>query len=137
MSIAQTLKTVVQLARDVDNSDLHRQLLSLQAETLELYERNAALQKESEKLRRALDLREEMLFDKNVYWLEEEGERAGPFCPRCCDAEYAVRRMVHFEEQQAWACPTCQMMVSSRDGGALDVYQAQYIISSLPASRSI
>ena len=137
MSIPETLKTVVELARAIDNTELHRELLSLQAETLELYERSAALEKENERLRRTLDLRELMQFDKNVYWLEEEGELEGPFCPRCCDGEYALRRMVHFEQQQAWACPTCQMMVSSRDGGALDVYQAQYIISSLPASRSI
>lgn len=120
--IAQTIKAAAELARKANLVDLERALLDLRDELADARDANLELRTEIRRLRdengdlkARLQRREELVFDRNVWWkIESAGNRVGPFCPRCYgDGERAVR-MSHQESQpdgysrSLWyQCPVC------------------------------
>jgi hypothetical protein len=96
MSIIDNVKEAVTLVQRIDNLDLYRKILDLQAEVMALVEEN-------NDLKRKLQIAEDLVFRENSYW-RRSGE--GPFCCRCWDAESKLIRLIvqgGFKPK----CPNC------------------------------
>jgi hypothetical protein len=86
MSIVDSAKSALDIARAIDNIPLQRDILELQAQALELLEARAGLQDRIAELETQLQRRTAMfLKDRgNLYYVVgEDGIERGPLCPEC------------------------------------------------------
>jgi hypothetical protein len=119
MSIIDTVKEVAKVARQINNIELSRQIVLLQTEVLELHDENHRLRREVAALTERMQLRERLVFERNFYWIVDDGERDGPYCPRCYDKEREPRRMLAMREGRSFGCPTC-ILVLKQDGATIE-----------------
>jgi len=83
-------------------------LKSLQDEFLAVCDENQALKQQLAEVAEVLDLAEKVQFDGQKYWLEEDGERKGPFCQVCYDRDGLL---VHLHQREKhWECQSCQSL---------------------------
>jgi hypothetical protein len=87
----------------------HHAMAEVLMEGAKLAEENAELRAENLVLRSAAANREAMVFDANAYWIEREGQREGPYCPRCQDGDSKAVRML--EGRGFWKCEVCKTVV--------------------------
>lgn len=101
MGIIDNVRETVGLIQKMDNLDLYRRILDLQAEVTALVDENRTL---AERLRITDDLR----FSDNCYWrTNASGETAGPYCPRCWDVDgHLVRLLTRHKHHPQ--CPECK-----------------------------
>lgn len=95
MGIVDTLKETVGLIQKVDNIDLYRRMLELQAQVLSLVEENRVL-------RENLADRQSVTFRDNAYWQED----GSSFCSKCFDVEQKLVRL-HLRKGFHPQCPGC------------------------------
>lgn len=107
MGIYDALKDAVQLAQKLGDADLIQRIIELQQETIDLVEENRNLKEEVRDLKQAQDVRERLRFHRDAYWLEDNGSRDGPFCPRCWDQASTLARMQELENG-FFHCPECK-----------------------------
>lgn len=90
-------------------------LKSLQEEFLAVCEENEVLKAQLSEVADVLDLAEKVQFDGQKYWLNDEGERKGPFCQVCYDRDGLL---VHLHEHEShWECQSCNSLyMIPRDG---------------------
>lgn len=112
MGILDEVKSVANTIRQIDNIELYKQILDLQAEILKLVEENNSLRSEVGALKGKLTTREKLIFKKNAYWIPSEGSAlSGPFCSNCWDVRLNVVRMHMSEGTGFGECPTCRVPV--------------------------
>ena len=64
------------------------------------------LREELSALKTQQDLADSLAYDGDVYWREsKEGNRDGPFCPRCHDTKKLLVRIQ--KDGQGWWCKEC------------------------------
>ena len=119
MSFLENAKALFELAKKAGNIDLQQAIISLQQEALELQEENRLLKTENARLTEQLAFHGTLIFEDNRYWSERDGNREGPYCSRCWDAD---RRMVrlHDYENGFLGCPACETAV--RGGSSPDQF---------------
>lgn len=101
MGIVDNIKDTVALIQKMDNLDLYRKVLDMQAEVMALVEENADL-------KRKLRVSDELVFRDNAYWRGQGSQREnGPFCPRCWDSEAKLIRLKITKAYQP-ECPNCK-----------------------------
>jgi regulator of replication initiation timing len=112
MGILDDVKSVATTIQKIDNIDLYRQILNLQGEILKLVEENNDLRGQISSLKEKFAIREQLIFEKNAYWLpSERGHKTGPLCSNCWDVRRNVVRM-HFSADTGYGeCPTCRVPV--------------------------
>jgi len=96
MGIIENVKEAVAIVQRIDNLDLYRKILDLQAEVTALVEENNAL-------KRRLSVAEDLVFRENSYW-RTNGD--GPFCCRCWDADSKLIRLI-VQSGFKPHCPNC------------------------------
>lgn len=112
MSLISTAKEVVELVQKADNIELYGKVLELQAAALEEQEGKGRLLARIEDLERARDVSARLTFEDNRYWLDVNGEREGPFCSKCWDADSLLMRLHQTSrEGDAFLCPSCERAV--------------------------
>jgi len=97
-----TYKDIVELLKKGATVEAQERIMELREAILELQEENFALKQKNQELEAALKLKGELQFDGAVYWCDESGNRVGPFCPECFDAEEKLIRLQDYED--AWFC---------------------------------
>lgn len=80
-------------------------LKSLQDEFLAVCEENEALKQQLSEVAEVLDLAAKVQFDGQKYWLNDEGERRGPFCQVCYDRDGLLVHLHRHENH--WECQSC------------------------------
>ena len=98
---ANWLMTWAKAKKDAEAISKITELLS---QLMELTSALSNAQDEIRELQQKRDAHEGMIFDQNVYWLTMDGERTGPFCPKCLRHD---RRAPMAEEIHDWLCPVC------------------------------
>ena len=94
MSIVDNLKEVVALVQKIDNIELLRQIMSLQAEVLSLWDENNRLKAEVRAVKEQLAYAGELRFHRDGYWKPTpDGKEEGPFCSVCWDVDRTLVRM--------------------------------------------
>ncbi|MBG0789144.1 MAG: hypothetical protein H0S80_01450 [Desulfovibrionaceae bacterium] len=93
-------------------------LKSLQDEFIAVCEENEALKAQLSEVADVLDLAEKVQFDGQKYWLNDDGEKKGPFCQVCYDRDGLL---VHLHEHDShWECQSCNSLyMIPRDGRAV------------------
>src|SRR5688572_8601623 len=95
MGILDTLKDAVGLMQKVDNIDLYKRMLELQTQVVSLVEENRLLKEK-------LGTREQLRFEKNAYWMKDNG----PFCSNCWDTKANLVRL-HVAQANSVTSPQC------------------------------
>lgn len=112
MGVYEAIKNAVALAQKADNVDLLRKLLDAQSASIEDRETIRALREEVVDLRKRLQLQEELRWEHNVYWRElADGNREGPYCPKCWSGESKLVRFIEWERNIYWHCAVCNLRV--------------------------
>ena len=119
MGIIENAKEAVKLVQQIDNMELYRNILDLQAEALELVQQLKEKDETIEKLKTALELKGKMVCEHSAYWIkDDQGSKTdGPFCTNCFDNEHATRRLVQGGKPSnkgghdwSWIqCPKCKV----------------------------
>jgi hypothetical protein len=71
----------------IDNLELYKTILDLQSDALKVMEENGRLRERNKVLEEAFKIKDTLVFEDNVYFTVNEGEKAGPFCTYCWDKE--------------------------------------------------
>jgi len=81
-----SLKTIIEIAKSVNNQQLNAAVLDVQGKLIEVQQQSLTLQQENQSLRDELqgikdtrDTASKLRFDGKVYWKEDDPEF--PFCP--------------------------------------------------------
>lgn len=93
--------------------ELQETLVSLREYTVDLREEILRLREEVKHKDEALALRRSLKYDKQMYWLEQEGGKLdGPYCQRCYDVRGLLVRLFSFSrEDRYWRCAECSHLL--------------------------
>ena len=109
MEIVKGLKETAAVLRKADKIPEFQLILDVQQKLLEQQQRISDLETENRDLKEKLELKGKLKFERNAYWIVEEGkEDDGPFCSKCKDSEEKFIRMRVGNYHFGWAyCPNC------------------------------
>jgi hypothetical protein len=93
MGILETVKDAVEVVQKADNIDLLRQLLNIHNDAIKLVEENGSLKSKIQSLEEQLKIRDALVFEDNVYWLQKETGKDGPYCSLCWDDKQKLVRL--------------------------------------------
>lgn len=97
---------IVELLKKGSTLEAQEKIMQLREASLELQEQNLALKEEIRNLKARLDREESLIFEKGLYWLQDEENAVdGPFCPKCHDTKDQMVRM--HKDGSGWWCFTC------------------------------
>lgn len=95
-------------------------LTALQKNYLSLHDDHAKLRNQVHYLEELLYISRNLIFDGDAYWLISEGQKQGPFCPKCYHANGSLIRLriegldsfeiLHSKER--WVCGHCNAIIS-------------------------
>ena len=117
MSWYDATKDALAAIEKLKDAEANRAMATIRMEGAKLAEENARLREENIALRESLRNRQAMTFRENAYWIEQDGRRDGPFCPRCLDADGKAVRMM--DRGHDWKCSNCPTVVR-RPGASHD-----------------
>lgn len=108
----EAFKDLLAVADRLRDAELKHKLADVQMEGARLAEENARLRQELIALQEQVRTRQEMQYRDNVYWRQAgQGEREGPFCPKCLDGDGKPARMSDRADDDCWRCPVCRYVV--------------------------
>jgi hypothetical protein len=109
MGVVENVKEIATLIQKIDNVDLYRKILDLQAQVMNLEEENAKLRTDNSDLRDRLEVKGSLVFNKDCYWLPRaDNGPDGPFCSNCWDTRTQLVRMIRCGNPAFSECPTCK-----------------------------
>ncbi len=112
----EAIKDVITVADKLKNAELKQKMADVQMECAKLAEDNARMRQELIEFREEATVKQEMLFQGDVYWRKQaEGGLDGPFCPSCFDGNGKVARM-QGGNTEYWYCPVCKHSVNKTGG---------------------
>jgi len=83
MSIIDNIKSITTTIRQIDNIELYRRILDLQAEIINVVSENQELRQENSSLSEKLVTKQTITFDNSAYWTKIDDKRDGPYCTHC------------------------------------------------------
>lgn len=116
MSVIETFKSAYDIAKQISNLELQKQLIDIQAEMMALQNENFELKKANDELKQKLEQEKSMVYDKdnNVYYHNKENsDKDGPFCPRCWEEHRRQSRFHPFGLDKK--CNVCEMVVGDKN----------------------
>ena len=103
MGVIDTAKDAVQLVQKIDNIELYRKILDLQADALKMVEENGKLRDRIKELEAAFVIKDTLVFEDNHYFVVKDGTKDGPYCTLCWDKELNLVRK-HKDSHDYWWC---------------------------------
>jgi hypothetical protein len=118
LTVAKQLREIQSRIKDAEFksllADLQVALADAKVRVAELEEENLRLRQELAKTKQAEDIRHNLEFRDDVYYLKEPipGRPPGPYCPGCLDSQnklQVLRRLPKdFEAFGQFECPACK-----------------------------
>lgn len=106
MGVIEDVKEVVKLVQSIDNIDLYRKILDLQAEVTGLVQDKLQLTQQVRDLTEKLAIQGSLEFRDEGYWRKcDDGKEDGPFCTACWDSDKKLVRSVPI--RNVYGCPVC------------------------------
>jgi len=102
MGIIDNFKDLFKVADTVNNIELYKKLSELQTAVF-------ALEEENRSLKEQLNIKNNLTFEDEQYWLNKNGQKEGPFCNVCWDIDSKLVRMVtsEFYGVKSYVCDYC------------------------------
>jgi len=72
----------------------------------DIQKENQRLKSENQKLQDQLTIRDNLVWEQPVYWLEKDRKREGPYCQVCWDGKKELARL--HETNHAFLCRACE-----------------------------
>lgn len=117
MGMIEDIREAVKIVQQIDNIELYKKLLDLQAEALEFAEQLKNKDKRIEELERALELKGKLVIRNSAYFsVDDNGQIVdGPFCTKCFDVDHIMCRIVRdVPEGRKWVrCQKCNKPFTS------------------------
>lgn len=102
------LKIAGKVLQEAGKIEQYTQILEAQEKLLEQQKRISDLESENRDLKEKLELKGKMKFERNAYWIVEEGkEDDGPFCSCCYDDGKRAIRMQPCVNPAFYDCKKC------------------------------
>ena len=98
-------KDIVDLLKKGATIEAQEKILELREGAMQIQEENLELKSQLQALKEALHKKEQLKFDGDVYWLEDDQTKDGPFCSKCFDNKDTLVRL--HEDGPGWFCYTC------------------------------
>ena len=116
MGIIENAKEAVKLVQKIDNIDLYRRILDLQAEAIELTEELKRKDEIIAQLKDALYLKGKFIYKDSAYYITDENGKIvdGPFCTKCFDVDHVKCRLVPENIGPQVICPKCGVSFASK-----------------------
>ena len=116
MGIIENAKEAVKLVQQIDNIELYRKILDLQAEAIELTEQLKQKCEIIGQLKEALELKGKLIYKDSAYYVADENGKIidGPFCTKCFDIDHLKCRLVPDNKEPQVICPNCEVSFSSK-----------------------
>jgi len=124
MGIVDQVKEIAALAQKVQNMELYDKLVVFQAEVVALQNDNFELHEKVRALKKKVNLREQLRFEGNFYWLQSSDSRDGPYCPKCYNEDQEARRLL--SEGSLRFCPSCALVLRE-DGRLPNIHERKRI----------
>jgi len=106
MGVIEDIKEVVKLVQSIDNIDLYRKILDLQAEVTGLVQDKLQLAQQVQDLTDKLAIKGSLEFRDEGYWRKcDDGKEDGPFCTACWDSDKKLVRSLLV--RGVYGCPVC------------------------------
>lgn len=114
MSIFDILKSAAKVLKDANKIEQYEQILDVQEQLLDMQKKISDLEVEIKELKEKLRIKENLIYENNAYWINVEGKKDGPFCPRCWDKDKALIRVPTYPTAIESQCPECKNHVQTR-----------------------
>jgi len=115
MGIIDEVKSIAKTVQQIDNIELYRNILNLQAQIMNLVDENSKLKAEISSLKEKLVIKENLIFHDDTYWISDpDGKEDGPFCSNCWDTKQLIVRMLFCGNKEYSECPTCKKPIKIR-----------------------
>ena len=108
MGIIENVKEVADLVKKAGNIDLYRKIIELEGEIIELTHQKRSLGGQMEELKRLLNTKQQMVFNKPFYY---QGDDPHPYCPKCWESDKEAIHLDGPQEMMAgprYDCPNCK-----------------------------
>jgi len=105
MGVVENMKDVADLIKKLGDIDLNRRILNLEEEVLDLSREKRRADEKVEELERALNLKQNLLFEDNYYYIQRGDAKEGPYCSACWDRNKNLIR-IH-SGMFGYGCPVC------------------------------
>lgn len=104
--------TVIDLIKKGSQMEAQAQIQKLQEQYLGLHAENLELRQELLEVKGVLQEQTQMIFDEPFFYIEDEGNREGPYCPRCWQGEKKKCRVIQTPDSyngthQCQVCDEC------------------------------
>ena len=85
MSMMDTAKDLVELAKKGMTIELQQRLMDMQERELALREENINLKEKLRIIEEKTSLKANLVFENSMYWIKSNGSKDGPYCQHCYD----------------------------------------------------
>ena len=102
------LRAIGKVLQEAGKIEQYQQILAAQQQLLEMQKKIGDLDGENKKLREELEVKGSLVPEGNLYWLENDGKRDGPFCTKCRDSEQKLIRLHQAMHSGRMYCPECK-----------------------------
>lgn len=134
MGIYDGLKDAAGILKEAGKIEQYRQILEIQEKLLEMQNKISELETENRNLKEKLEIKGQLVFENNAYWLVENGEKDGPYCSCCWDDNRKTIRMQPCGNPAYFSCPKCENKSirvyaddSGRGANPVHVYRPDYL----------
>lgn len=127
IGVVDQVKEIAALAQKVQNLELYEKLVSFQAEIVALQNENTELHGRVRELQQKVNLREQMKFKDNLYWLQTGDSMDGPYCPKCYNEDQGARKLL--SESYLIFCPSCGLVL--HENGKLPTHAERVRITNI------
>jgi hypothetical protein len=124
MGLIEDAKEAVKLVQQIDNIELYRKILDLQAEAIELMEK---LREKDEKIKQLEDINS-VEIQNNFAYRVIDGKPLGPYCPGCFSKDKKLVELLNIQNS-AYGCSICQFILN-KDGSGLMSGDRNHCINS-------
>jgi hypothetical protein len=99
-------------------SNLRDEVLALREADVDRREELLKLREESRGLKEQLSLSDALKFESPYYWLNNNGQKEGPYCQVCRDRDQKLVRLIPRRVPGAWDCKVCKTFFTDRNYSA-------------------
>lgn len=111
MSILDDLSKAASVLRKADKINEYEIILQAQEKLVDYQKRNSELESQNNILRDKLEIKENLIFEKNAYWINKNQTKEGPYCTLCWDDEKKLIRITEGSYIGGWAlCSKCKKL---------------------------
>jgi len=111
MGVIDTAKDIYDLVKKGATIELQEKINQFREEAINLQSENIKLKERIKDLEDQLNIRENLIFEGSVYWLETpETKKDGPYCQKCYNVDKNLVRLrrIEFKGKATFRCLQCK-----------------------------